>query len=352
MQRPAKPANEAERLQALRRYQVLDTPREADFDDLVAIATAICGVPMGSVTLIDAERQWFKAKLGMDDAPETDRDSAFCAHAILTPDAVTVVEDATLDRRFHDNPVVTAEGGIRFYAGAPLLTPEGYPLGTLCVMDSRPRELAPQQVKALQALSRQVTALLELRRTARELKLQLDDRAWFEQTLHAFNESLKLENADLTRQLRMDPLTGLANRRALADALEQALAGTAALCVALADIDHFKAINDTHGHAVGDEVLARVASSLRVANGEAGLLARYGGEEFALVLPGMDLDAARRHCEAVRQAVAEASPNLPVTISIGVAARQPGEDKAALLLRADDALYAAKRAGRNRVAHA
>lgn len=352
MQRPAKPANEAERLQALRRYQVLDTPREADFDDLVAIATAICDVPMGSVTLIDAERQWFKAKLGMDDAPETDRDTAFCAHAILTPDQVTVVEDATLDRRFHDNPVVTAEGGIRFYAGAPLLTPEGYPLGTLCVMDSRPRTLAPPQVKALQALSRQVTALLELRRIARELKLQLDDRAWFEQTLHAFNESLKLENADLTRQLRMDPLTGLANRRALADALEQALAGTAALCVALADIDHFKAINDTHGHAVGDEVLARVASSLRVANGEAGLLARYGGEEFALVLPGMDLDAARRHCEAVRQAVAEASPNLPVTISIGVAARQPGEDKAALLLRADDALYAAKRAGRNRVAHA
>lgn len=351
MQRPAKPANEAERLQALRRYQVLDTPREADFDDLVAIATAICDVPMGSVTLIDAERQWFKAKLGMDDAPETDRDTAFCAHAILTPDQVTVVEDATLDRRFHDNPVVTAEGGIRFYAGAPLLTPEGYPLGTLCVMDSRPRELAPPQVKALQALSRQVTALLELRRTARELKLQLDDRAWFEQTLHAFNESLKLENADLTRQLRMDPLTGLANRRALADALDAAIAAGGDLCVALAD-NHFKATNDTHGHAVGDEVLARVASSLRVANGEVGLLARYGGEEFALVLPGMDLDAARRHCEAVRQAVAEASPNLPVTISIGVAMRQPGDDKAALLRRADDALYAAKRAGRNRVAHA
>lgn len=260
-----------------------------------------------------------------------------------------MVEDATLDRRFHDNPVVTAEGGIRFYAGAPLLTPEGYPLGTLCVMDSRPRTLAPPQVKALQALSRQVAALLELRRIARELKLQLDDRAWFEQTLHAFNESLKLENADLTRQLRMDPLTGLANRRALADALEQALAGTAALCVALADIDHFKAVNDTHGHAVGDEVLVRVASSLRVANGEAGLLARYGGEEFALVLPGMDLDAARRHCEALRRAVALASTSLPVTISIGVAARQPGEDKAALLQRADEALYAAKRAGRNRV---
>lgn len=349
MLRPAKPANEAERLQALRRYQILDTPREADFDDLVAIATAICGVPMGSVTLIDAERQWFKAKLGMDDAPETDRDTAFCAHAILSPNEVTVVGDATRDRRFQGNPVVTGDGGIRFYAGAPLLTPEGHPLGTLCVMDRRPRELAPPQIKALQALARQVTALLELRRTARELKLQLEDRAWYEQTLHAFNASLKLENADLARQLRMDPLTGLANRRALADALQGALANPGPVCVALADIDHFKAINDSYGHAVGDEVLAQVASSLRVANGNAALLARYGGEEFALVLTGMPPDAAYRHCDALRRAVADASPHLPVTISIGVAARLPGEEQGALLQRADAALYAAKRGGRNRV---
>ena len=113
MLRPARPENEAARLAALQRYRILDTTREAGFDDLVAIAAAVCDVPMGSVTLIDAERQWFKSKLGMDDAPETARDTAFCAHAILTPDILTVVPDASLDARFQDNPVVTAAPGIR-----------------------------------------------------------------------------------------------------------------------------------------------------------------------------------------------------------------------------------------------
>ena len=350
MLRPARPDNEAARLEALRRYRILDTPPEAAFDDLVAIAAAICDVPMGSVTLIDAERQWFKSKLGMDDAPETARDTAFCAHAILAPETVTVVPDARLDARFRDNPVVTTPPGIRFYAGAPLLDPAGLPLGTLCVMDHRPRQLAPHQHEALAALSRQAARLLEFRRTSEALALQLQERAWYEERLQLFADALEAHNIELAQQLHIDGLTGLANRRALIAALDERLAGAAPFCVALADIDHFKAINDTHGHGVGDEVLARVAESLRAAAGGCGLLARHGGEEFAWLLPGLDLDAALPLCEALRAAVAGAPAVLPVTLSIGLAQRHPDDDKASLLQRADLALYAAKHAGRNRVA--
>lgn len=350
MLRPARPANETARLHALRRYRILDTPPETAFDDLVAIAAAICGVPMGSVTLIDAERQWFKSKLGMDDAPETSRDTAFCAHAILTPEALTVVPDARLDARFRDNPVVTTPPGIRFYAGAPLLDPAGLPLGTLCVMDHRPRQLAPEQQAALAALSRQASRLLEFRRTSQELALQLQERAWYEEKLQVFTDALEARNAELAQQLHLDGLTGLANRRALIAALDDSLAGDAPFCMALADIDHFKAINDTHGHGIGDEVLARVADSLRTAAGGRGLLARHGGEEFAWLLPGLELDAALPLCDALRAAVADMPAILPATISIGVAQRQPGDDKASLMQRADLALYAAKHAGRNRVA--
>ena len=348
MQRPPKPDNEADRLRALSRYQVLDTAPEAGYEDLVAIAAAICQMPMGSVSLIDADRQWFKARLGLDPT-ETSRDMAFCAHAILDPHAVMVVPDARLDPRFSDNPLVTGAPGIRFYAGAPLLSAEGLPMGTLCVMDSQPRELQGYQVDALDALSRQVSSLLELRRVSRNLVLQLRDRDWYEEQLHKFSEELELQNADLHEQVRLDALTGLANRRALSASLELALDGGDACCVALLDIDHFKAVNDTHGHAVGDDVLVQVANSLRASSAGHGLLARHGGEEFAWVLPGIDLDQAVLQCEYLREAVKFASAALPVTISIGVASAQPGDTIGSLLQRADTALYAAKHAGRDRV---
>ena len=348
MQRPPKPDNEADRLRALSRYQILDTAPEAGYDDLVSIASAICGMPMGSVSLIDADRQWFKSRLGLAD-PETSRDNAFCAHAILDPREVMVVPNALLDARFSDNPLVTGAPGIRFYAGAPLLSADGMPMGTLCVMDSQPRELQRYQLDALDALSRQVSALMELRRVSHGLALQLSDREWYEQQLHRFSEELELQNADLQEQVRLDALTGLANRRALGAALELALEGDEGCCVALLDIDHFKAVNDTHGHAAGDDVLVQVANSLRASSAGHGLLARHGGEEFAWVLPGVDLDQALLQCEYLREAVKFASAALPVTISIGVASAQSGDTIASLLQRADTALYAAKHAGRDRV---
>lgn len=220
MQRPPKPDNEVERMQALRRYEILDTAAETAFDDLVSIAAAICGMPMGAVTLIDTDRQWFKARIGLDQQ-QTPRDDAFCAHAILDPDRVMVVADAREDARFRDNPLVTGAPGIRFYAGSPLRSAEGLAMGALCVLDREPRTLEPYQLEALDALSRQVSALLELRRLSRELKLQLQDRDWYEQQLTSFSNHLERHNADLSEQVRSDALTGLASRRALTAALEQ-----------------------------------------------------------------------------------------------------------------------------------
>lgn len=144
MQKPATPANEAQRLQALRSYDILDTPPERDFDDLVAIAAAVCDVPIALVSLIDEQRQWFKARLGLA-AAQTPRELAFCAHAILSPDRPLIVPDARDDARFADNPLVRDDPNIRFYAGAPLVTPGGEALGTLCVIDTRPRELQERQ---------------------------------------------------------------------------------------------------------------------------------------------------------------------------------------------------------------
>jgi diguanylate cyclase (GGDEF)-like protein len=352
MQRPATPENEDERLRVLQRYRILDTQPEAGFDDLLTIAAAVCGMPMGSVTLVDADRQWFKARIGLD-AQETPRDTSFCAHAILDPHETTIVPDARLDPRFRDNPHVTGADGIRFYAGAPLLSSEGLPMGVLCVMDQTPRQLQPYQRDALDALSRQLSALLELRRVSHELNLQLQDRAWYEQQLQHFNRELQLQNADLSEQARVDPLTGLANRRELGAALEAALREareeSSPLCLALLDIDHFKDINDTYGHAAGDEVLVQVAGSLRGNRTGLGTIARHGGEEFAWLLPRTALAQAQAHCEALRETVAYASQSLPVTISIGLAQATPEDTVSSLMQRADQALYTAKRTGRDRV---
>ena len=161
------PTNETKRLEALRRYRILDTPPEQTFDDFAFLASTICQTPIALITLVDTDRQWFKARLGLD-ATETPREQAFCAHTILSSE-VMVVEDAARDERFANNPLVTAEPHIRFYAGAPLIDGEGNGLGSLCVIDRHPRQLSPEQNQALQALSRQIISQLELRRASADL---------------------------------------------------------------------------------------------------------------------------------------------------------------------------------------
>lgn len=161
------PANEKKRLKILWQYDVLDTVPEEIFDDLTELAARICDAPIALISLVDEDRQWFKARVGVS-VKETSRDISFCAHALMQPD-LFIVPDATKDERFAHNPLVTSEPRIRFYAGAPLVTPDGHALGTLCVIDKVAREIRPEQQQALRVLSRLVMTQLELRRHAREL---------------------------------------------------------------------------------------------------------------------------------------------------------------------------------------
>lgn len=163
-----KPSNEQERLQALKSYEILDTVPEKDFDDITLLASQICDVPIALISIVENDRQWFKSKIGMQ-ASETSRQDSFCAHTILQKDTL-VVPDSHTDDRFFDNPCVLGEPHIRFYAGAPLVTKDGFTIGSLCIIDQKPREITSSQIKSLESLARQVVNQLELRRSLKNLE--------------------------------------------------------------------------------------------------------------------------------------------------------------------------------------
>jgi GAF domain-containing protein len=190
--------NEKKRLKVLWQYEVLDTVPEEVFDDLTELAARICDAPIALISLVDEKRQWFKSKFGTDVA-ETSRDISFCAFAITQPD-LFIVPDATLDERFADNPLVTSEPKIRFYAGVPLITPDGYALGTLCVIDKVPRELRPEQKQALNIVARHVVSQLELRRRSRELGVVRDETARLKVELEKARAELSAVRRELARR--------------------------------------------------------------------------------------------------------------------------------------------------------
>ncbi len=182
------PENEDARLKALDEYAILDTLPEKAYDDITRLASHIVGTPIALITLVDRDRQWFKSKIGLE-VSQTPREQAFCAHAILNPTDVMVVTDARDDERFSANPLVTGEPYIRFYAGAPLNTPTGEALGTLCVIDRVPRQLQPNQIEMLEVLARDIVTQLELRRSFR--------------SLNQANEEIEAKNRIMAREIEM-----------------------------------------------------------------------------------------------------------------------------------------------------
>jgi diguanylate cyclase (GGDEF)-like protein len=314
------PPDEIHRLAAVRDLGLLDTPAEDRFDAFTRLARAVAGTPIALFSMVDEARQWFKAREGLT-ACETPRDQAFCAHAILAPHQVLVVEDATKDARFADNPLVTGPPGIRFYAGAPVRAPSGHPVGTLCVIDTAPRAMPGDIASRLADLAHGVSEMLTLHTALRHLRGLVSH----------------------------DSLTGLLNRRGFDHALAALDENRHGASVLLLDLDGFKAINDLLGHAMGDAALRAVAARLTETVAGEAEIARLGGDEFAvLTRPDGEAGAlARRILTALAAPVILEGQTLRVGTSIGVA-RFPsdGTTPETLLRAADAALYAAKAAGR------
>ena len=342
----SQPSDEHARMQAVESLGLLDTPPEADFDEAVRMAAVICKTPISLMTIVDHHRQWFKAKIGLD-VDETPRDQAFCAHAIGRTSAF-IVPDAQNDPRFLGNPLVTSGPKIRFYAGMPLHTSSGHTIGTLCVIDTVPRELTFEQQGALTVLGRQISIQIELRSRMTLLNEVLEENA-------RISEELRQANRQLEDLANTDSLTRLRNRRAFDEGFDREFAMAAQdsvpLSLLMLDIDHFKTMNDRFGHASGDDILCTVARILTRTCRTIDLVARHGGEEFAVLLPKTSGSAALVLAERVRAAVeGYAWPEAPVTISVGIAGWDPAmNQKASMFRAADDALYEAKNKGRNRI---
>ncbi|MDI2144659.1 MULTISPECIES: sensor domain-containing diguanylate cyclase [unclassified Pseudomonas] len=314
---PGKPANEAARVQALYGLNLLDSAPEERFDRLTRLARRLFNVPIALVTLVDKERQWFKSCVGLD-TTETPRSVSFCGHAILK-DELMLVPDAREDERFHDNPLVTGNPNIRFYAGYPLTVPNGNKMGTLCLIDTQPRELDDEE---------------------RDLLRDLAGMA--EQELMA------------VQMASMDELTLLSNRRGFKMLAQHALDACARLdkpaTLLFFDLNDFKQINDLYGHAEGDSALKTFADVLRIAFRESDVVGRLGGDEFVALLTGSSHIETKAIMARLTEILEERNATLhrgyAIRFSVGQIEYDPRRhdtvDK--LLADADGAMYAHKQA--------
>lgn len=263
---------------AIARYNILDSAAERDFDNLTVLAAEVFGASFAAISFIDRARQWLKAEQGLGIA-ETPIEQSFCAHALESPD-IFLVEDASLDPMFDANPLVTGHPHIRFYAGMRVLANDGTPIAAICVMDRVPRPggLTEAQRLTLQILASQVESLLKLRHALIQQKQQVAlQRRLSRQLRHMSNH---------------DELTGLPRRNLFREkldaALEQARQSGRRAAVMTVDVDHFKQINDSFGHDVGDSLLCAFAKRFRAATRKTDTVARLGGDEFGLVIPDID----------------------------------------------------------------
>lgn len=323
------PPDEPDRLAALRRLGLLDTEADVVFDALTELARSLAGTAGAAVSLLDADREWFKSVRGLD-LRELPRDASFCAHAILQPNQALVVEDATRDPRFADNPLVTGEPGIRFYAAMPLADDAGHALGVLSIFDRQPRAADAQLLRRLEQVSRGAAAALNLYGAVQ----------------------------GLGRQPTVDGLTGLANRatfdRVVAEACAEARGpeGNGAALLFL-DLDGFQGLNDVFGHSGGDRILQEVARRLHIVARAGDLVARLDADHFALLCRGLTSPkAALAVATRVHAAMADPfrldSQTVRLRASIGVACvPRHAEDAEALVREADAALYQAKQAARS-----
>lgn len=329
MEKPGRHRLEDARIETIKGLGLGTPDADRIYEAVVQLVSAALDVPICLLSIVEKDRQFFKAKVGLEDR-ETSRDISFCGHAILQQpdDSVMVVPDAQADPRFADNPLVTGEPKIRFYAGVQVNAPNNLPVGTVCAIDTKPRELSLKERKLLGSAKLLMEAAISLR----------------SRSTH-------------------DHLTGLYNRRHFDSLLERewrrAYRHAMPLGILIFDVDHFKGYNDRFGHQAGDECLKKVAQAAEAVVSRAGdVMARYGGEEFVAVLPGTDLEATRHVAERVREAVRNLGVEHPgteagcVTVSVGggVLIDRDGLVKGpeSLLAVADDALYDAKDGGRDR----
>ena len=315
MKTPENPANEKERLQTLRSLDILDTDPEERFDRLTRMAKRMFGVSIALVSLVDENRQWFKSKAGLD-ACETGRDISFCGHAILG-DEIFVIEDALEDERFSDNPLVTDDPKIRFYAGAPLRYLDGNKIGTLCIIDQEPRNLDEEDFTMLRDLAEM-----------------------------AEGELAAIQLATI------DEMTKISNRRGFVSLAQNSInlcarQGSPVSMVFL-DLDKFKPINDQFGHAEGDRALITFAELMRQSFRDSDVFARIGGDEFVVLLTNTETDPAAKIVERFRSLVdaynTESKRGYDICFSDGIVSMQPDQHTLVedLLSEADVLMYEKK----------
>lgn len=342
MQEPEIPPDELERLNSLRKLMLLSSPDEEAFDRITRIASRLFHVPIALVSLIDVNRQWFKSCVGLP-IRETPRGISFCGHAILK-NGVFVISDAQEDIRFADNPLVTGEPHIRFYAGKPIRSPEGKPIGTLCIIDRNPRRFTHSDIQNLTDLAGFVENAIRLRELGHG-----------QMEVYTSLDSVRLE-------ARIDSLTRTWNRKAIEDIVKREFSHAKStdgyVSVAMIDLDHFKNVNDTFGHPFGDVVLKEAVRRIRSVLRSQDALARFGGEEFIVCFPNTTPEAVFEIGERIRKAISDGGPvvqnekSIQIAASIGIASARPAGQEISpedIIASADAALYEAKESGRNRV---